>query len=102
MIIEFNTAYGKVSEKLVTDITNEILDLLHINKKISRAEVLLIEDETLIPAENKVCEIKLTIYGDDLLVHARTKNFESSATEAINELKKMVKKQVKQKNLQMV
>ena len=103
MTIEFYTPYGKVSEKLVRDIRNQILQLSHINKKISRAEVLLKEDQTIIPAENKVCIIKLTVYGDDLLVHTRTQNFESSVTEAIKELKKMVKKQVKkQKNLQMV
>ena len=95
MTIEFHTAYGKVSEKLVTDIRNEILELSHINKDISRAEVLLKEDKTIIPGENKVCEIKLTVYGDDLFVHARTENFEKSAKEAIKELKKMVKQQVK-------
>ena len=95
--------YGKVSEKLVSDIRNEILELSHINKDISRAEVLLKEDETIIPAENKICEIRLTVYGDDLLAHTRTENFKKSAKEAIKELKKMVKKQVKkQKNYQMI
>ena len=67
MTIEFQTAYGKVPEKLVNDIKNEILKLSHINKDISRAEVLLKEDKTIIPGENKVCEIKLTVYGDDFL-----------------------------------
>ena len=73
MTIEFHTAYGKVSEKLITDIRNEMLELSHINKDISRAEVLLKEDKTIIPGENKVCEIKLTVYGDDLFVHAGQK-----------------------------
>lgn len=95
MTIEFHTAYGKVPEKLVSDIRNEILELSHLNKDISRAEVLLKEDETIIPAENKICEIRLTVYGDDLLAHARTENFKNSAKEAIKELKKMVKQQVK-------
>ncbi len=95
MTIEFHTAYGKVSEKLVSDMRNEILELSHIYKDISRAEVLLKEDETIIPAENKICEIRLTVYGDDLLVHTRTENFKKSAKEAIKELRKMVKQQVK-------
>jgi len=95
MTIEFHTAYGKISEKLVTDIRNEILELSHINKDISRAEVLLKEDETIIPAENKICEIRLTVYGDDLLSHSRTENFKKSAKEVIKELKRMVKQQVK-------
>ena len=95
MTIEFQTDYGKVPEKLVSDMRNEILELSHIYKDISRAEVLLKEDETIIPAENKICEIRLTVYGDDLLVHTRTENFKKSAKEAIKELRKMVKQQVK-------
>lgn len=95
MTIEFQTAYGKVPEKLVNDIKNEILKLSHINKDISRAEVLLKEDETISSGDNKVCEIRLTVYGDDLFVHTRTENFKKSAKEAIKELRKMVKQQVK-------
>ncbi len=95
MDIEFQTTYGKVSEELVKKIRNEIIKLSHLNKDISRAEVVLKEEETIIPAENKVCEIRLTVYGDDLLSHSRTGNFEKSAKEAIKELQKMVKKQVK-------
>ena len=95
MTIEFQTPYGKVSEKLVSDIKVEILKLSHINKDIARAEVLLKEEETIIPGENKVCEIRLTIYGDNLLAHARTENFKESAKEVIKELKRMVKQQVK-------
>ena len=53
------------------------------------------EDETIIPAENKICEIRLTVYGDDLLSHSRTENFKKSAKEVIKELKRMVKQQVK-------
>ena len=92
MTIEFNTSYGKVPEKLVRDIRNEIVELSHINKKISRAEVSLKEEETIIPAENKVCEIKLNVYGNDIFVHARTQNFNNSAKEVIKELKRMVMK----------
>ena len=95
MNIEFHTAYGKVAEDLVKKIRNEMIKLSHLNKDISRAEVVLKEEETIIPAENKVCEIRLTVYGDDLLSHSRTGSFEKSAKEAIKELQKMVKKQVK-------
>jgi len=45
MTIEFQTDYGKVREKRVSDIRNEILKLSHINKDISRAEVILKKDE---------------------------------------------------------
>lgn len=95
MTIEFHTAFGKVSEKLIKDIRNEILKLSHINKEISRAEVFLKYNSAIIAAENKICEIKLTVYGDDINARARTENFESAAKEAIKELSKMVKQQAK-------
>ena len=39
MTIEFHTTFGKVSEKIISEIRNEIIDLSHISKNISRAEV---------------------------------------------------------------
>ena len=97
MTIEFNTVYGKVPENLVTDITRQLMKLVHSDKKISRAEVSLLPDETIIPSENKVCGIKLTVLGDDLVVHARAQDFKSAAKEAIDELKKLIKKQIAKK-----
>ena len=93
MTIEFNTVYGKVSEKLITVIIDEIMNLVHIDKKISRAKIFLKEDETIIPSENKVCEIKLGVYGDDLVVHARAEDFKSAVKEAITELKRLIEHQ---------
>jgi hypothetical protein len=90
MTIEFNTTYGKVSEKLLSDIRTEILKISHIHKKIFRAEVLLTERRSLIPGLNKICEIKFTMYGDDLFVHARTRTFENSAKEVIRKMKKII------------
>ncbi len=95
MDIEFHTASGKVSETLVGKIRNEMLKLSHLNKEISRAEIVLKEDTTIIPPENKVCEIRLTVYGDDLLSHSRTESFNKSANEGIKELRKLVRLQVK-------
>ncbi len=95
MTIEFHTGYGKVPEELMDKIRKEILEFSHINKDISRAEVMLKEDEMIIPSENKVCEIRLSVYGDDLLAHSRTESFKRSAKEALKSLKKMVKRQVK-------
>ncbi|MGZ8557441.1 MAG: hypothetical protein ACXWWC_03870 [Chitinophagaceae bacterium] len=94
MTIEFQTPYGKIPEKLVSKIRNEILKLSHINRDISRAEVLLKVEDTISPADNKVCEITLIGHGDDLFSHSRTVNFRKSAKEAINELKVMINQQV--------
>jgi ribosome-associated translation inhibitor RaiA len=95
MNIEFHTPFNKVSEKLVSEIRNELLELSHINKNISRAEVMLKADGHIIAPENKICEIRLTIYGNDMISHTRTENFEKSAKEAIRELKRIVRQQAK-------
>ncbi len=99
MTIEFQTPYGKVSETLVNSIRNKLLDLSHIHKKISRAEVLLREDIRAITGVNKVCEINLSIYGANLYVHTRTESFEISTKDAVKDLKRLVKQQVQKKEL---
>lgn len=93
--IEFNIAFGKVSEDIIDEVRKEILSLSHINREISRAEVVMKEDETSNAAENKICEIRLTVYGDDLLSHSRTDSFRKSANESVKELKILVKEQVR-------
>ena len=95
MNIEFHTPVNKVSEHLLNKIRNELLALSRLNNNISRAEVMMKVDEKFIASENKICEIRLTIYGDDLVTHNRMETFEKSAKEAIKELKRMIKQQAK-------
>jgi len=89
MTIEFQTPYGKVSEKLVGMIRNALLELSHRNKKITRAEVSLMESNLGLE-ENQVCEIKLNVLGKGLLAHCRTNNFATSAEQAVRDLKKQL------------
>lgn len=95
MTIEFHTIYSKVPEKLINTIRDELMNLVHLSKNISRAEVSLKSDEHTFQNENKICQIKLTIYGEDIVAHARTENFEKSANEVIKDLKRLVKQQLK-------
>lgn len=96
MTIEFHTPYEKVPEKLISSIRDEIMELSHLSQHISRAEILLREDKTIIKEENKICEISLTIvFGDDLFVHTEAENFKKSAKEAIRDLKRLINQQVK-------
>jgi ribosome-associated translation inhibitor RaiA len=98
MTIEFHTPYGKVTEKLLNSIRKDVLELSHINKKISRAEIELKEDQGIIKGENKICEIRLSVYGDNLFVRRCTENFEKSSKAAIKELKRLIRLQVKKQN----
>lgn len=103
MIIEFNTVYGQVPEKLINDTRKQIISIIHIDKKIRRVEVTLKEDKTFISAENKLCSIKLLLDGYNLVIHIKRENFESAIREAIKELKKKVKQRaILQKNTAVV
>jgi ribosome-associated translation inhibitor RaiA len=44
----------------------------------------------ILPSNNKVCEINLSVYSGNLVVHARAQNFSSAAKEAITELKRLI------------
>ena len=91
MTIEFETPYGKISEKLISKMRNEILKLSHQVKNVARVEVMLKEDATIVLSENKVCSIKLTIFGDNLVAHARSQTFNKAAREAIKDLERKIK-----------
>jgi ribosome-associated translation inhibitor RaiA len=96
MTIEFQTPYGKVPEQLLNFARQELLKMAHIQKKISRAEVILLEDGTLKPGHDKVCEINLSIIGADLFARNASESFEQSLKAALKDLKRLVKSQVKQ------
>jgi ribosome-associated translation inhibitor RaiA len=94
MKVEFETPYGKVAETLVNRIRSEMLRLSHVNKRIKRAGVSLKEENAFPADENKVCEIRLDAYGDNLFIHKRGMDFEHAANAAMNDLRKLVKLQV--------
>jgi ribosome-associated translation inhibitor RaiA len=95
MKIEFQTPFKGVPENLVKEISAELMKLSHLNKSISLAYVLLKTDDKIIGAENKICEIKLTVFAEAITAKSRTENFSTSAKETMKELKRMVMQQVK-------
>jgi 3-hydroxy-3-methylglutaryl CoA synthase len=97
MTIEFQVSQVKGSSALVDFIKNELMALAHLNKRISRAEVYLHEDNTA-RKQNKVCEIRLDIFGESVFVRKETGQYKKSATEVLEELKRLVKEQVKHQN----
>ncbi|MDE3212657.1 MAG: HPF/RaiA family ribosome-associated protein [Bacteroidota bacterium] len=92
MTIEFETPYGKVSEKLVGYLRKEIMKLAHKRDHVARAEVSLKEDKLFLPPENKICSIRLTIFGDNLVAHSRASSFYGAAREAVADLNRKLKK----------
>jgi putative sigma-54 modulation protein len=72
-----------------------VLSFSHLIKDIVKAEIILRDDVAAPPQENKICEIRLTLYGDTLFVHRRSVSFEESACLAIVELEKAVQEQAR-------
>jgi len=98
MTIEIHNTQGKIAANLLSYLKVEVLDLSKKYTGISRAEVFLKEDKSIDAVENKVCEIRLIIFGDDTMVHVRRKSFSLAAKEAIRELKKFVLQLVKKQH----
>lgn len=96
MIIEIHAPHSEVNESILKPVKEKVLLFSHLIKDIVKAEIILRDDVTAAPQENKVCEIRLTLYGDILFVHRRSGSFDESACLAVIELEKAVQEQAKQ------
>ncbi len=79
----------KATKTLLNFVTKKLLNLHHLNETILEASVCLKIDKQGIP-ENKTCEIKLTVPGNDLFASKKSKTFEEAITKVINALKNQV------------
>ncbi|MFL5743521.1 MAG: HPF/RaiA family ribosome-associated protein [Niastella sp.] len=94
MIIEIHAPHSEVNESILKPIKEKVLSFSHLIKDIVKAEIILRDDATASPQESKVCEMRLTLYGDSLFVHRRSGSFNESACLAVDELEKAVHLQV--------
>lgn len=90
MTIEIHTPHEGLNEEFVQYIKQAMIRLSHKYKSISRIEFILREDQLISSAENKVCEIKVTIFGENLFTHARTNNYGSAVAESIQHIGQQV------------
>lgn len=97
MTIEIHSPYQKVDEKFLLELEREIMHLSNLNKDISRAEINFRIDDSA-SFENKICEIRLTIYSDNLFSRRVSSNFEEAAREVISDLHAKVVNQALLKN----
>jgi putative sigma-54 modulation protein len=95
MIIEIHAPHSEVNESILKPVKEKVLSFSHLIKDIVKAEIILRDDTAASPQENKVCEIRLTMYGDSLFVHRRSDSFNESACLAVNELEKAVQEQAR-------
>jgi len=94
MIIEIHAPHDAVHESILNQVKEKVLALSHLMKDIVKAEIFFREDKPQ-TKESKICEIKLTLYGDTLFMHRRSGSFKEAAWQATSELEKQVLQQVK-------
>ncbi len=77
--------------QLINFVNSKINKLPGIYRQIIGGNVCLRLDNSS-SGENKICSIRLHIPGNDLLVRTRYKNFEEAITQAVETLKRKIKK----------
>jgi putative sigma-54 modulation protein len=94
LCIEVHAPHSDVHEPMLKQLKEKVVSFTRNMKDIVKAHVLLREDN---PAhtENRICEIKLTLFGDVLFVHRRAASFELATEQALQDLEKQVAEQVK-------
>lgn len=94
MIIEIHAPHSEVNESILNPVKEKVLSFSHLIKDVVKAEIVL-RDDVSADTDKKICEIRLTLYGDSLFVHRRSNSFEESAWLAVTELEKAVLEQAK-------
>ena len=92
--IEYYTPQGRNFSRWVSEIRKVVVSLAHEYPYISRAEVVLKEEDAVVRKENKVCEIRLVIYGNDMSIYTRSSSFGKSVRQALEELQKLVTREI--------
>lgn len=87
--IQFN--HARPHDGLRDLITQKVSKLSHFNEHILTCDVHFLLDNAT-EAENKICEIKLTVPGNDFFAKQRAVSFEEAATRAVTALERQMEK----------
>jgi putative sigma-54 modulation protein len=79
------------SDPLQTYVRTKVEKLAHINDQIISGDVILKLEKSDIN-ENKVCEIKVHIPGNNLFAKRQSKSFEEATNEAVDAIQEQLKK----------
>lgn len=91
MTIDINYLHMPVSESLSNFVTNKLNKLGAKYSWIIRAEVLFKQENN--PSENnKICEIKLSVPGQNLFAQTNETFFEKAAVATLDSIEKQLKK----------
>lgn len=81
----------KAKEELTEFVTKKVNDLARFNERIFDSEVILKLDNNE-TGENKICEIRLMIPGNDLFAKRQCSTFEEATKQVVEALQKQIEK----------
>ena len=91
MKIKIQSLHFKANEQLEEFVQNKVSKLSHFNDRIVSGEVCLKLDKSK-ELDNKVCEIRLAIPGNDLFAKKQCTTFEEATNEVIDALQKQLRR----------
>ena len=86
MIIEIHTPHDGLKEPILRHAKQAMIRLSHLYKSIARIECVWREDQVINPPENKVCEIRVTIFGENQFTHSRSVDYSLASSEAFEHI----------------
>jgi len=96
MKLKLQTQGFSATPELTKLLYQKVARLTHLFDKIIMAEVKLSNSNYNIQ-ESKICNIRLVIPGNDLLVNAQCKTFEEAIADAVEAMKKQIEKRKPQR-----
>lgn len=91
MNIQIQSLDFTAKEELKNFVTKKVTELSHFNNSILNGEVKLKLDKNNV-GENKICEIRLSLTGNDLFAKKQCSTFEEATQQTIDALRKQIEK----------
>jgi putative sigma-54 modulation protein len=91
MDIRIQSLHFRASDKLSSLVNEEVNKLSHYNAKILSADVYLALDKAK-DGQNKVCEIRLAVPGNDLIAKRKCETFEKALGLSVQALRRQLQK----------
>jgi len=92
MQIDVRSLHFTAKPELIAFVTGKVNGLSHFNDRIIAADVHL-KLEKADDDENKICEIKLIVPGNDLFAERRSDTFEGAIAQVMEALEKQLRKE---------
>lgn len=91
MEIKIQSLHFKANDLLEEYVQKKVSHLSHFNERIISGDVCLKLDKSS-KEDNKVCEIRLSVPGNDLFAKRQCKTFEEATNETVGALQKQLRR----------